>query len=130
MNTKTEKTEAISQLRKLVKPGRTVYGIIRHVSSSGMTRNIDFYVIHKGEPYFLTYYIGKALGYRHDYRGRGGLVVQGCGMDMVFSVVYDLGRTLWPKGFTPARHKLHGRNGSPATEHDSDGGYALRSQVL
>ena len=51
--------------------------------------------------------------------GDNGVVVQGCGMDMGFDLVYSLGYAIWPKG-TP---KPHGkRNGEP----DRDGGYALK----
>lgn len=42
MNKKSEiEREAIAELRKLLKPGATVYTILRHVSSSGMFRVID-----------------------------------------------------------------------------------------
>ena len=53
----------------------------------------------------------------------GGLRVSGCGMDMGFHVVYNLGYALWPDG-TPEPHGT--RNGAP----DSDGGYALKHRWL
>lgn len=117
---KEDRAEALAWLRKLVKPGDRVYCVIRHVARSGMSRNIDFYVIRQNQPRFLTGYIGKACGYRH---ARNGLVVSGCGMDMGFAVVYELGERLWPKG----TRKPHGtRNGQP----DSAGGYALKHEWL
>ena len=124
-----EKAEAIMQLRKLLRPGSRVYTVLRSVSASGMTRHIDLYTtqVHKGGSSgmaFLTGYAAKALGYKHDYE-RGGLVVGGCGMDMGFAVVYHLGCILFPKGFIPAKAGRQGRNGTPATERDTDGGYAL-----
>uniref|UniRef100_A0AB74UFV0 Uncharacterized protein n=1 Tax=Caulobacter phage BL57 TaxID=3348355 RepID=A0AB74UFV0_9VIRU len=39
--TKAEQAEAVASLRKLLKPGDSVYCILRHVSSSGMLRVID-----------------------------------------------------------------------------------------
>lgn len=50
----------------------------------------------------------------------GGVRVGGCGMDMGFALVYDLGRTLYPKGVKK------GYSGSP----ESDGGYALKHEWL
>lgn len=52
-----------------------------------------------------------------------GIRIGGCGMDMGFSLVYDLGATLWPKG-TPKAHSR--RNG----EDDRSGGYALKHEWL
>ncbi|ARK07586.1 hypothetical protein LAV_00211 [Sphingobium phage Lacusarx] len=52
-----------------------------------------------------------------------GIRIGGCGMDMGFSLVYDLGNTLWPKG----TRKPHGTlNGKP----DKSGGYALKHEWL
>lgn len=92
-----EKQEAIEQLRKWLKPGDTVYTVLRHVSRSGMQREISLYVIKDGEPQWLDGWASKALGER--IGKREGLVVGGCGMDMGFHLVYNLSRTLWPDGF-------------------------------
>lgn len=85
------------QLLKLLKPGDTICCVLRHVSSSGMSRRIDFYVTKNNELVYLSGYIGSLLGYRRG--AKDGLVVSGCGMDMGFEVVYNLGRALWPGGF-------------------------------
>jgi hypothetical protein len=124
----TEKAEAMSRLRKLLKPGATVYTVLRHVSASGMSRRIDLYCFHKNQPVYLSGYAGRVLDMRR--HKDGGLVVGGCGMDMGFHVVYELGRTLYPKGFVPAKCGRHGRNGSDPNEVDTDGGYALRHEWL
>ncbi len=151
---KAEQQEAIAKLRKLLKPGDTVYTVLRHVSKSGMRRRIDLYLLKDGEPFFLTGYAAKAMDYRWDDRG-GGIITDGCGMDMGFSLVYNLGRYLYPEGFAvtddcdhcqdkpgydglgrqckkckgtgqmPAR----GRNGD-MSGHDTDGGYALNHRWL
>lgn len=112
------KNEAIEMLKKYLKPGDTVHGIIRNVSKSGMSRTIDFY----GPEYvYLTGYMALAMDDKRDKHG--ALKVSGCGMDMVFATVYNLGSTLWPKG-TPKSHST--RNGKP----DNSGGYALKSSIL
>lgn len=121
------------ELRKLVRPGDTVYCILRHVSGSGMSRRISFAVAKKdrgpnaykeGRPYIrdISNLVADAIDSRQHDRD-GSLIVGGCGMDMGFHVVYSLGCALWPNG-TP---KPHGkRNG----EADSAGGYALKSEWL
>lgn len=113
--------ECRADLLKILKPGDTVWCVLRNVSRSGMSRQIDFYKMEKGGPRCISWYTANLLDYRQT--DGGALKVSGCGMDMGFSVVYRLGATLWPKGTA----KPHGtRNGEP----DSDGGYALKSRWL
>lgn len=119
----TEQKECIKDLRKLIKAGNTVYTILRHVSSSGMTRHIDLLVMKKNQPHRITWSAAKAMGYRMK---DGSIVTQGCGMDMGFDLVYNLSRTLFPKGF---KVKGMGRNGD-TSGHDKDGGYALNHRWL
>jgi hypothetical protein len=116
------KQSALVRLHKILKPGDTVYSILRHVSSSGMSRCIDFFVFRDNEPVCLSGLI-KDLGTYKRHATRQGLIVGGCGMDMGFHVVYQLGSRMWPDG-TPAPHGT--RNGEP----DSDGGYALNHRWL
>ena len=124
-----EKTEAVRDLRKMLKPGDTVYCILRHVSSSGMSRRIDLYVMKKNRPVWLSWYAARVLGER--LHKESGIVVGGCGMDMGFHLVYSLSRVLFPNGFIPAKAgRSHGRNGSAANERDNDGGYALNHKWL
>ncbi len=111
--------EAQARLHELLKPGDTVYTILRHVSKSGMHRRISLLT---ADHFQLDWTIEKA-GWGKTRANEEGLVAGGCGMDMGFHLVYNLGRAMWPKG-TP---KPHGsRNGAP----DSDGGYALKHRWL
>jgi hypothetical protein len=120
---RAEQAEAIKMLRKWLKPGDTVYTVLRHVSKSGMSRRIDLYKITKDGPLFLTGYAARAIDSRWDCED-GGIIVGGCGMDMGFHLVYTLGRVLFPKGFKVGRKGTHARNGDKSG-HDNDGGYAL-----
>lgn len=124
-----EKAEAARELRKLLKPGDTVYTVLRHVSSSGMSRRIDLYCIKNNKPRFLSGWAARVLGYKRASKG-DGLVVGGCGMDMGFHVVYSLGYALWPKGFTRKTDRRYGRNSAEANTVDRDGGYALNHEWL
>jgi hypothetical protein len=108
----TERAEAIARMHEWVKPGDTVYTILRHVSRSGMQREIGIVLLlseerrqdvdtrHGGRTpvdlhpnYAVAEIIGARVG-KHD-----GVIVGGCGMDMGFHVVYTLSRYLYPDGF-------------------------------
>jgi hypothetical protein len=98
--TKREQAEveqAKEHLRNWLKPGDTVYTILRHVSRSGMQREIGLYVVRGDEVQWLGGWAATALGYR--IGKYDGLVVGGCGMDMGFHLVYNLSRVLFRDGF-------------------------------
>ena len=84
---KANKAE-IQRAYEALKPckGMTVYGTVNSVSRSGMSRRIEFYVAtEKNEIHRIGYYIAKIAGYPYD--ADKGLLVTGCGMDMIFSVL-------------------------------------------
>lgn len=95
---KEDKDTAIKNLREILAKDDRVYGIIRSVARSGLSRTIDFYVIKNNQPVYLSGYMSKVLGLAQDKRG--ALKVAGGGMDMVFATVYDLSRALFDNGFT------------------------------
>lgn len=97
MKTTTEKDNAISDLRKMLKPGDKVYTVLRHRAASGMTRWLDVFIMEGNEPRRITWTVGKALGYTYD-RKYEALRVTGCGMDLGYDVVYGIGWALWPTG--------------------------------
>lgn len=121
------RADAIKDLRKMLKPGATVYTVLRHVSASGMSRSISLVIPskdHNGKPCItdITWLCAQSNGSIIDER-HSGIKIGGCGMDMGFQLVYNLGLRLWPKG----TRKPHGtRNGQP----DTNGGYALRHAWL
>lgn len=92
-----ERLDAIKELRKIVKPGMTVYTILRHVSKSGMTRDISLVVFRKGQPIHLNYWAAKALGWTQRTGFADSIRVNGCGMDMGFHLVYSLSATIFAK---------------------------------
>lgn len=116
------RTQAKADLLEFIKPGDTVYCIIRHVSTSGMSRRISLFVMQNGRPRNITGTAAAAMDKKIN-RDEFSIVVNGCGMDAGFHLVYSLGHCLWPKG-TPEAHSM--RNGTP----DHDGGYALKHEWL
>lgn len=116
--------ESRARLLAILKPGDTVQCVLRHVSRSGMYRIIDFCKAEGGELVYLSGYMRNlGIGDRPRNRSGDGIGVSGCGMDMGFSCVYNLGHLLWPEG-TDAPHGS--RNGEP----DSCGGYALKHRWI
>jgi hypothetical protein len=113
--------QARAGLLEILKPGDTVYTVLRHVSASGMSRNIDLYVMREDRPVYLSGYASTLIGW--PLAKRQGIVVGGCGMDNGFHLVYTLGALLWPDG-TGEPHGV--RNGEP----DRAGGYALKHSWL
>ncbi len=135
--TKAEQSEAREKLLKWLQPGDTVYTVLEHVSRSGMQREIRVIIAKTdddGQPYHLhPNYAVAAL--RGDRVGkRNGIVVDGCGKDMGFSIVYNLSATLFPDGFKcigkKKRCPSNDHSNGDKRRHHWDGGYALRHQWL
>lgn len=91
------KQEAIETLREMLKPGDTVYTVLRHVARSGMSRQIDCYVMEDNLPRWISRTVATACGFTFDQK-REAIRVGGCGMDMGFHLVYSLSSVLFPDG--------------------------------
>lgn len=138
MNTKysnIEIKEAADQLREWVKPGDRVYTVLKHVSASGMYRVIDLYLIKDNRPMRISGYAAKLLeGYDRKHEGcRAG----GCGMDMGYHLVMNLGYALYSDGYTcPGKDcPSNDHNNPPHPEpdgkmHHNSGGYAFRQEWM
>lgn len=151
-----ERQEAIDSLRETLKPGMTVYTILRHVSRSGMQREISLKLIGGDGALDLDWRAARAIGLR--IGKHNGIIVGGCGMDMGFHLVYSLSATLFRGGFgcigkgCPSNDHSNGdRDYTPHVDdcpqssdeagtdiprkrahrhYHSDGGYALRHKWL
>ena len=116
--------ECRAALLKLLKPGDKVYGIVKHVSQSGMSRRIGFHAFRYNrklrtvEHVYLTGYMAGLFGQKHN--NDGTITVSGCGMDMIFDCIYNMGRMLWPNG-----NGRYTRNRNGDTGPETDGGYLL-----
>lgn len=80
------------RVKKILSDVDTIYGIVRKVSQSGMSRDIDLYIIKDNKLVYLTGYASTILGYSMS-KDRG-MTVQGCGMDMVFHCVISLAQSV------------------------------------
>ena len=125
----------IKELKDLFKKADyRAYTKLISVSRSGMSRVISVYVIVDNQPICIDWHIEQLGLYKR--KQYDGLKVGGCGMDMGFSVVYNLSSLLYPKGFR-IRKKDTNRNainGKKPTDKgynwDKDGGYRLKQSWL
>jgi hypothetical protein len=92
-----DKDQAREQLLKnYIKPGQTIYTVQRHVSASGMSRNLSVLVSNGDKVEDITYYVAQALGDKLTYHaGHRVIKVNGCGMDMGFHLIYSLSSVLF-----------------------------------
>jgi hypothetical protein len=82
--------EAIQELTNILNsiPTDTIYTVLRHVSTSGMQREISIRMLDAGRIISLDWLVATATGRR--IGKHNGLVVKGCGMDMGFHLVDQL----------------------------------------
>lgn len=123
--TKKQKQEAQESIAFLLqhygdalRPGSTVYTVLRSVSRSGMSRDIDLYVIENGEPHRITFHAARACGFTYS-RKTEALRVGGCGMDMGFHVVSTLSHVLYPDGFGCVGRTSEPRTSCPSNDHSN-----------
>jgi hypothetical protein len=92
MTKKQDQQNAINELGNILKdiPTDTIYTVIRHVSTSGMQREISVKMIDAGRIIHLDWLVGMALGIKQGKHN--GLVLKGCGMDMGFHLVNSINR--------------------------------------
>ena len=69
--------------------------IVRHVSRSGMSRNISLKYVKNGELVDITYNAALVLGWPLVEGFSRAIKVGGCGMDMGFHTVYSLSGRLY-----------------------------------
>ena len=127
--TKKEQSEAITSLRETLKPGDTVYTILRHVSRSGMMRHIDLYKMTETGPQYLSglaHVAGVGSGRTKD----GALKAGGCGMDMGFALVYELSSILYRDGFDCTGDKCPSNDHSNAWNAARSGSCAVCGNAL
>lgn len=99
-----ERDEARATLRELIDTSQkrrdgspVIYTFLRHVSKSGMSRDITLKIVDgDGTLQDITYTAALAIGEKpRDNYGRRVIRVHGCGMDMGFHLVYSVSHALY-----------------------------------
>jgi hypothetical protein len=96
MTKKQEQQDAIKELSSILNDinSDTIYTVLRHVSSSGMQREISVKMIDAGRIIHLDYLVSTATGKK--LGKHGGIVMKGCGMDMGFALVDGINHLFSP----------------------------------
>jgi len=133
-----EMDEAREELREQLRDVDVIYTDVTHVSRSGMRRAIRAFIIRDGRPWDLTYMLAKA-GIGKVHQTHGGIIMDGCGMDMAFALVYEIGRALiddrpWScRGDRcPSNVHANDRHAPRGADviHTGDSGYRFRKETL
>lgn len=127
---RAEMEEACAQLRELFPIGSTVHTSLLHVSRSGMLRSVAVLVSRPdGSIENVSWQVARATGQKM-HKTTDGVAMGGCGMDMGFSLVYSLGRALYPNGH-PCIGRLvtdpAGYAECPSNDHSNESGDAYRT---
>lgn len=102
------KEKAIEYLKTIINEGDTIYYVVKQVSNSGMYRHITFYKFgvkdefREGEDRIEAYWLTRTMCNALDYRFKDKtecMGVSGCGMDMGFHVIHQLGHVLFGDGY-------------------------------
>ena len=75
-----------------------IYGNVKSVSSSGMSRKIAFYMVKDNKIINITYHVSMILDEKKPSKNKYNqwvINVRGAGMDMVFHCIYSLGNVLF-----------------------------------
>lgn len=107
--------EEVSEAREYLKQFDVLHTVLRHVSKSGMSRDISVIGSLNGEVVNLTWHVARALDYKLYSNNTGNWVIRmkGCGMDMGFALVYNLSRAIYE---TP--------------DNQSDAGYIIKQRWM
>jgi hypothetical protein len=106
-----EKEEARAYLLSIMEKQATptLYTNLKHVSSSGMSRDMKVLAVVEGQIVDVTWYVGKLdISTVKERNGQRVLRVGGCGMDMGFHVVYSVSAVLYgyeERGAYTIRHE-------------------------
>jgi hypothetical protein len=95
-----EQIHALEMLHKYLKPGDTVYTILKYCSSSGMSRRTDCVIpfIHehtgKIDIININHWVALATGMKRSKKDEA-IIINGCGMDTGFALVYNLSSIMY-----------------------------------
>lgn len=93
-------TEALDKLKALLPSDTVIYNVVRHVSKSGMSRRISFFIIEDGCRIRNIDHLLVMAGFGKRRGNEEGLYIQGTGMDMAFATVYNISMELFNHGYS------------------------------
>lgn len=82
--------ETLKKVYKNILKGK-IWAKVESVSKSGMTRQIAFYMVEKGDIMNVSNFINWLIGHKKpgEYSDKRSVKASGCGMDMIFHTLYN-----------------------------------------
>lgn len=81
----------------------TIWGTIVSSSKSGMSHKIALYCVYQGRIESISYEVAIVLGLKHE---KGCIHKKDGNMDMIFAVIYSLGKALYNNGYAIKKETL------------------------
>ena len=92
-----KRSEDIETLKNMLeKSNKKVYQTVLHVSQSGMSRIIKNNIIVDDNLVNIDYLVSSIC---NDPIKKGGIFMKECGMDMTFTIRYNLGMAIYKDGY-------------------------------
>lgn len=98
-----QQAAARANLLTLLGEKPVIWGTIVSSSKSGMSHKIALYCVVDGRIECISYEVALVLDLKHE---KGCIHKKGCGMDMIFAVIYDLGEALYGNGYAIKKETL------------------------
>lgn len=128
-----ERESARKELRQILKGKDTIKTLAEW---TGSTAYVRLFIVKNNELIDITHNAGVAMGEKtsHAVSKPYGFKRGGWGYGKEFSVVYDLGRTLYPKGYKHTVKNCHSNDhvnrGDGDNLHHRDGGYKFYQRSI
>lgn len=129
--TDTERNEVQAELRKTL---QGQHEILTLAEWRGSTAFVRLFIVKHNRLIDITFNAGVAMAEKtaHLPSQPYGLKYGGYGYGKEFQAVYDLGRTLYPKGYKHTTRNCHSNDHSNGVEraHHTDGGYKFAQRSI
>ncbi len=90
--TNEQRIEAIEQLTRAgVNQSSQIYAVLRKVSASGNSRQVSYFVVKDNNLFNITFAVGVLSSQPLTTSGDIAVKITGCGMDMCFEALYNVG---------------------------------------
>lgn len=98
------KQSCLATLKTFIGDSNKIWGNVTSIDTTGTSRKVRFYTVHGGEIMDITFYIAVVLNLPRA-KGSGDIIKNGCNMDVLDAITYDLNVMIGGDGFSPVKVK-------------------------
>lgn len=98
------KQACLATLKTFIGDSNKIWGNVTSINPIGTSRTVRFYAIHGCEIMDITFYIAVVLNLPRA-KSSGDIIKNGCNMDVLDAITYDLNVMLGGDGFNPVKVK-------------------------